>query len=224
MFLVSLLSLCPLSSHATFAKAFPFSSKHSSSELFLYLCTLMEKNGIVVYCASSSSVPQKYLDAAREMGRLIADGGYTLVNGGGYRGLMGATIEGAAEAGGHIVGVLPHFMIERGWAHSLLSECIDTPSMHVRKQTMASLSCAAVALPGGIGTLDELCEMMTWHQLKLFTGPVIIVNIDGFFDPLLEMFRRMQDQNFMRDNNIPAIVVSTPAEAIKIVEEHKAKL
>lgn len=174
----------------------------------------MEKNGITVYCASSSQVPQKYLDAAREMGALIARAGYTLVNGGGAGGLMAASIEGAHEAGGRIIGVLPHFMIERGWANPLLTECIDTPSMHVRKQTMASLSCAAIALPGGIGTLDELCEMMTWHQLKLFTGPVIIVNVDGFFDPLLEMFARMQDMNFMRDGHIPAIVVSSPAEAI----------
>ena len=144
-----------------------------------------DKNGIAVYCASSSSVPEKYLEAAREMGRLIAQGGYTLVNGGGARGLMAATIEGAHSAGGHITGVLPHFMIERGWAHEKLTECIDTPSMHVRKHTMASLSCAAVALPGGIGTLDELCEMMTWHQLKLFSGPVVIVNVDDFSTPCL---------------------------------------
>lgn len=176
-----------------------------------------EKNGIVVYCASSSSVPEKYLAAAREMGALIARAGYTLVNGGGARGLMAAAIEGAHSCGGHIIGVLPHFMIERGWAHGLLTECIDTPSMHVRKHTMASLSRAAVALPGGIGTLDELCEMMTWHQLKLFRGPVIIVNIDGYFDPLLEMFARMQEQHFMRDGKIPAVVVSTPSEAMEVI-------
>lgn len=176
-----------------------------------------EKNGIVVYCASSSSVPEKYLAAAREMGSLIAGAGYTLVNGGGARGLMAAAIEGAHEAGGRIVGVLPHFMIEQGWANGLLTECIDTPSMHVRKHTMASLSCAAVALPGGIGTLDELCEIMTWHQLGLFRGPVVIVNFDGFFDPLLGMFARMQEQHFMRGGKIPAIVVSTPREAIEVI-------
>ena len=180
-----------------------------------------DKNGIAVYCASSSSVPEKYLEAAREMVRLIAQGGYTLVNGGGARGLMAATIEGAHSAGGHITGVLPHFMIERGWAHEKLTECIDTPSMHVRKHTMASLSCAAVALPGGIGTLDELCEMMTWHQLKLFSGPVVIVNVDGFFDPLLEMFARMQEQHFMRDGRIPAIVAATPAEAIGVIDSYR---
>lgn len=174
-------------------------------------------NGIVVYCASSSQVPQKYLDAAREMGALIARGGYTLVSGGGVMGLMAATIEGAREAGGQAVGVLPHFMIEKGWAHPALTECIDTPSMHARKHTMARLSCAAVALPGGIGTLDELCEMMTWHQLGIFEGPVVIVNVDGFFDPLIEMFHRMTEQSFMRGDVIPATIVSTPAEAMAVI-------
>lgn len=176
-----------------------------------------DKNGIAVYCASSSSVPEKYLEAAREMGRLIAQGGYTLVNGGGARGLMAATIEGAHSAGGHITGVLPHFMIERGWAHEKLTECIDTPSMHVRKHTMASLSVAVMALPGGVGTLDELCEMMTWHQLGLFKGPVIIVNTDGFYDPFIEMLTRMRALGFMRGGVIPAHVAATPAEAMEII-------
>ena len=179
-----------------------------------------KKKGITVYCASSSSVDVKYLAAARRMGALIARDGFTLVNGGGARGLMAATIDGAYEEGGHIIGVLPHFMIERGWANERLTECIDTPSMHVRKETMASLSCAAVALPGGIGTLDELCEMMTWHQLKLFTGPVVIVNTDGFFDPLIEMFTRMQELHFMRGGEIPAVVVSTPDEALEYIRQN----
>lgn len=177
-----------------------------------------EKNGIVVYCASSQSVAQRYHQVAREMGALIASNGYTLVTGGGALGLMASAIDGAVEAGGTTVGVLPHFMIERGWANPRLSECIDTPSMHVRKQTMASMSCAAVALPGGIGTLDELCEMMTWHQLGLFTGPVVIVNTDGFYDPLIEMFSRMQQQSFMRGGDIPAVIVATPAEAMNVID------
>ncbi|MBD5322977.1 MAG: TIGR00730 family Rossman fold protein [Duncaniella sp.] len=180
-----------------------------------------EKNGIVVYCASSQHVDPRYHQVAREMGALIARNGYTLVNGGGALGLMASTIDGAADAGGRTVGVLPHFMIEKGWANSRLSECIDTPSMHVRKQTMASMSCAAVALAGGIGTLDELCEMMTWHQLGLFTGPVIIVNTDGFYDPLIEMFGKMQALSFMRGGDIPAVVVATPAEAMAVINASK---
>ncbi len=177
----------------------------------------MKPDGVVVYCASSSRIDRKYKEAALEMGRLIAANGLELVCGGGSAGLMAAAIDGALEAGGHTVGVLPHFMIEKGWAHEGLHECIDTPSMHVRKATMASRSCGAVALAGGIGTLDELAEMMTWHQLGIFEGPVVIVNTDGFYDPLLQMFEKMQAEGFMRGDVIPATVVATPQEAIDVI-------
>lgn len=179
--------------------------------------TEVERNGVVVYCASSSWVPRKYLDAAYEMGSLIAKNGFTLVTGGGYRGLMASTIDGALSEGGNVTGVLPHFMIENGWAHKGLTKCIDTPSMHVRKQTMADLSVAAVALPGGIGTLDELCEIMAWSQLKLFHGKVVLVNVDGFFDPLIGMFDKMKEEGFMRGGEIPVKVVATPQEAIEYI-------
>ncbi|MDE6177810.1 MAG: TIGR00730 family Rossman fold protein [Duncaniella sp.] len=172
----------------------------------------------VIYGASSGLIPGVYLDAARTLGRILAERGYTLVSGGGKRGVMGHAIEGASEAGGRTVGVLPGFMIERGWAHPSLSEVISTPTMHVRKATMAGMSCAAIALAGGIGTLDELAEMMTWSQLKLFGGPVVIVNTEGFYDPLLEMFRKMRDLGFMRGGVIPATVVSTPEEAVAVIE------
>lgn len=179
-------------------------------------------DGIVVYCASSSNVEQCYLDAAKEMGEKIAKAGFTLVSGGGRMGLMAATIDGAFAAGGKATGVLPHFMIEKGWAHPGLTRCLDTPSMHARKQTMASLTVAAVALPGGIGTLDELCEIMTWRQLGLYHGEVVIVNTNGFFDPLLDMFNRMCRQGFMRGNVTPVSVVSTPDEAIDHIRRHIA--
>lgn len=175
--------------------------------------------GIVVYCASSSQVAAPYLEAAYTMGRLIALSGRPLISGGGTFGLMAATIEGALSEGGHAIGVLPRFMIERDWAHQQLTEVIPTETMHERKMTMATLSCAAVALPGGIGTLDELLEIMTWHQLGLYKGPVVIVNTDGYFDPLIAMFHRMIDQNFMRDRLIHAAIVSTPAEAMEVIEQ-----
>lgn len=175
------------------------------------------KEGVVVYCASSERIDKKHMDVAYEMGQLIAQSGLTLVNGGGAMGLMAAAIEGCTAAGGCSIGVLPQFMIDRGWAHPSLTRRISTPTMHVRKATMADLSIAAVALPGGIGTLDELAEIMTWHQLGLFTGPVIIVNTDGFYDPLLAMFAKMNDEKFMRDDIIPAQIVATPREAIDII-------
>lgn len=175
------------------------------------------RDGVVVYCASSSQVDPHFLRTARTMGRLIAESGLRLVTGGGVFGLMGQSIEGCIEAGGEAIGVLPQFMIDREWAHPDLTQVISTPTMHVRKETMARMSRAAVALAGGIGTLDELAEIMTWRQLKLYDGPVIIVNTDGYYDPLIEMFRRMKSEGFMRDHAIPATVVDTPAEAIDII-------
>lgn len=175
-------------------------------------------NGVAVYCASSSRVPAIYLDTARHMGALIAGAGLRLVCGGGRAGLMGAAIDGALQAGGEAVGVLPQFMIERGWAHEGLTRTVATPTMHVRKQTMASMSRAVIALAGGIGTLDELAEMMTWRQLGLFGGEVIIVNTAGFYDPLVDMFDRMREQGFMRDDTLPAIVVGTPEEAMEVIK------
>lgn len=175
---------------------------------------------VVIYGASSGLIPEVFLKTARTLGRMAAGRGYTLVSGGGKRGVMGHAIEGATEAGGRTVGVLPRFMIERGWAHPSLSEVISTPTMHARKATMAGLSCAAIAMAGGIGTLDELAEMMTWSQLKLFGGPVVILNTEGFYDPLLEMFARMRELGFMRGDIIPATVVSTPEEAIAAIETY----
>ena len=175
-------------------------------------------SGVVVYCASSSDIDPLYLSVASRMGELIAASGLTLVCGGGAGGMMAAAIEGAVDASGEAVGVLPHFMIEKGWNHPRLTRCIDTESMHHRKHTMASMSRAAIALPGGIGTLDELAEIMTWHQLSLFNGPVIIVNTDGYYDYLIALFDSMQAKGFMRGGVIPAAVVASPEEAMEIID------
>ncbi|MCM1077060.1 MAG: TIGR00730 family Rossman fold protein [Bacteroides sp.] len=180
-------------------------------------------SGVVVYCASSSEIDSRYLEVARRMGELIADSGLTLVCGGGAGGMMATAIEGAIARGGEAVGVLPHFMIEKKWNHPQLTCCIDTESMHHRKMTMASMARAAVALPGGIGTLDELAEIMTWHQLGLFKGPVIIVNTDGFYDDLVALFESMRSKGFMRGGIIPATVVATPSEAIAIIRNISRK-
>ena len=176
-----------------------------------------ESKGIVVYCASSSRIDDIYKLTARETGRLLAEAGIPLINGAGDMGLMGECINGAIDAGGTAIGVIPRFMADRDWQSKRLSRCIVTPDMHSRKSTMASLSMGAIALPGGIGTLDELAEIMTWRQLKLYKHPVVIVNTAGYFDPLLEMFNRMKQQGFMRNNARLATVVATPREAIDLI-------
>lgn len=173
--------------------------------------------GVAVYCASSSEIDPKYMAVARRTGALLAAAGVPLVCGGGAGGMMAAAIEGCVGASGIAVGVLPQFMMEKKWNHPLLSRTVVTDSMHSRKQTMASMSRGAIALPGGIGTLDELAEIMTWHQLGLFPHPVVIVNTDGFYDSLLRLFAEMDSRGFMRAGGIPAAVAADPDEALRII-------
>lgn len=174
---------------------------------------------ITVYSASSGQVPEVYLQAARSLGRELARSGHTLINGAGRTGLMGATAEACMEAGGRTVGVIPRFMVEQGWHHKGLSEMIVTEDMHRRKETMASLSDACIALPGGVGTMEELLEIITWKQLGLYLKPIIVLNVQGYFDPLLEMLNRAADERFMREQHRDIWRVATDAaEAIRLAE------
>lgn len=174
---------------------------------------------ITVYSASSGQVPEVYLQAARSLGRELARNGHTLINGAGRTGLMGATAEACMEAGGRTVGVIPRFMVEQGWHHKGLSEMIVTEDMHRRKETMASLSDACIALPGGVGTMEELLEIITWKQLGLYLKPIIVLNVQGYFNPLLEMLNRAADERFMREQHRDIWRVATDAaEAIRLAE------
>lgn len=173
----------------------------------------MEKRAIAVYGASAPGIADCYFDFARRLGALIASRGLAVVNGGGRGGLMGATIDGALSAGGEVTGVLPRFMIEKGWDHPDLTTTIVTETMHERKMTMAELSTGAIALPGGVGTLDELFEIITWRQLGLYTGGVVIANVDGFYDRLLSQLDHATDLHFMRGRGLYRVAV-TPEEAL----------
>lgn len=172
--------------------------------------------GIAVYCASSTLVDKAYFDAARELGAEIARAGLPVINGAGKMGLMAAVSDGALAAGGEAIGVIPQFMVDADRHHKGLTQTIVTPDMHTRKKTMASLACGVIALPGGVGTLDELAEMMAWHNLGLFHGPVVILNINGYFDPLIAWLERSIDEKFSPKE--PSwIVTSTPAQAVEAV-------
>ena len=170
---------------------------------------------VVVYSASSAAIDQVYVDAAIRLGELLAKNNFTCINGGGNLGLMGAVINSVLQHKGRVKGVIPKFMVDSGWGHQMLSERIVTASMHERKQKMADLSNAAIALPGGVGTLEELLEIITWKQLGLYNHPIIIVNTNNYFDSLLAMFNNMIEQNFMHERyrNMWR-VVATPEEAI----------
>lgn len=173
--------------------------------------------GITVYCASSTDLVPEYFAAARYLGEEIARRGLTLVTGAGNMGLMGAVNDAAIAAGGRTIGVIPEFMVERGWQHTGLDELIVTSGMHDRKSTMASLAHGVIALPGGIGTFEELCEIITWRQLGLFTGNIVILNINGYYNPLLDMFAAAISQGFMRPDHARLYsVATTPQEAVEM--------
>lgn len=175
------------------------------------------RRAVTVYGASSPAIDTQYMEQARLLGALLARHGLTVVNGGGRSGLMAAATEGAASEGGETIGVLPGFMIERGWNHPGLSQTVAVDTMHERKALMATMSRAAIALPGGVGTLEELLEIITWRQLGLYSGHVIILNINGYYNPLLQMLEQAITQRFMNpDHRNLFHVATTPQQAVDI--------
>lgn len=173
---------------------------------------------VCVYCASSTKIAPAYFEAASELGRLLAQHRVRLINGAGSIGLMRACSDACLAAGGQVTGVIPRFMVEQEWHHTGLTELIITEDMHTRKQTMARLSQGAIALPGGCGTMEELLEVITWKQLGLYLDPIVILNVNGFFDPLIEQLGRAIDEHFMRPEHGQIWqVASTPQEALNLV-------
>ena len=173
-----------------------------------------------VYCASSSKADKVYIDAAYTLGKLFAENSIRCVFGAGKTGLMGALAKGVMDNQGEIIGIIPEFMIAEGWGNEDLTQLKITPTMHSRKEAMAQLSDATIAMPGGCGTLEELMEIITWKQLGLFSGAVIILNINNYYTPLIEMLERAVEEKFMREEH-KAIwqVVTTPQEAIEVLKE-----
>ncbi len=167
---------------------------------------------VCVYCGSGSGVNPKFAQAARLLGTDLANRGIGLVYGGGSLGLMGEVARATLDAGGHVTGIIPEFLSAKEHMLREVQELIVTDSMHERKQYMFAKSDAFVALPGGAGTLDELIEQVTWSQLNQHNKPIIIANIDQYWDPLLELLRHMSEETFIR----PGLEVS-----FKVVNEAK---
>ncbi len=176
-----------------------------------------QKQAICVYCASSSHIDQAYTNAAFTLGKLIVSSGKQVVCGAGRTGLMGALIDGAIAQNGQVIGVIPQFMVKNGWHHSQLTKMEITDNMHERKKRMAELSSAVIALPGGCGTLEELLEIITWRQLGLYSGNIVILNISDYFNPLLQMLDNAISQGFMKiDHSQLWQVATTPEEALEM--------
>ena len=160
----------------------------------------MESNNryICVYGASSDNIAEEYKQAAYQLGKALAAKGWNCINGAGAAGVMRAVSDGFLDGGAKAVGIIPQFMVDNGWHYSRLSEIISTPDMHQRKQMMAQRSQCSIAMPGGCGTLEELLEIITWKQLSLYNKPIVIFNINGFFDSILQQLEHCIAQQFMK--------------------------
>ena len=173
---------------------------------------------ITVYGASAAGLDAVFQEAARQVALAAVDAGVAVITGGGTQGMMGTVNDTVLAAGGTAIGIIPSFMVEKGWGHKGLSRIEVTDSMHSRKALMASMSTGVIALPGGVGTLDELMEIITWRQLGLFTGNVVILNVDGYWNNLLEMLAVAEQRGFMRKGTRADLwhVTSDPDEAVRL--------
>jgi uncharacterized protein (TIGR00730 family) len=172
-------------------------------------------SAVCVFCGSSTRVERHFLDVGQEMGRLLAAHGLTLVYGGGSIGLMGEMARAVQQGGGRVIGVIPHAMNRAEIAYRDADELIMTDNMRQRKAAMDDRCDAFVALPGGLGTLEELIEVMTHRVLNFHDKPVVIVNTNGFYDPLLSLFDHFVQHQFARPEHLGCVhVVGTPSDAI----------
>jgi uncharacterized protein (TIGR00730 family) len=153
---------------------------------------------VCVYCGSGPGTNPRFVEAATALGKTFAENGVRLVYGGGSLGLMGAVAKSTLDHGGSVTGIIPEFLTARENALSRVQELIVTPDMHERKRLMFERSDAFIALPGGIGTLEELVEQLTWQQLGRHAKPILLANIDGFWEPLLALLAHMRSTEFIR--------------------------
>lgn len=169
---------------------------------------------VCVFCGSSTGAKLSYSEAARRVGETLARRGLGLVYGGGRVGLMGVTADAALAAGGEVVGVIPEPLATKEIAHPGLTELIVVPGMHQRKAIMVERSDGFLALPGGVGTFEELFEIVTWAVLGLHQKPIGLLNVDGYFDPLLALLGHAVAERFVRPEHLAMMLVSDQPEAL----------
>jgi len=167
-----------------------------------------------VFCGSNRGVNPRYAAAAAELARCLASAGIGIVYGGGKVGLMGVLADATIEQGGQIIGVIPRMLVDREIAHPGLTELRIVGSMHERKALMADLSDAFIAMPGGYGTLDEFCEILTWTPLGLQRKPIGMLNVDGYFDRLLSLFDHAVTEQFVKSKHRDMIVTDDHPESL----------
>jgi uncharacterized protein (TIGR00730 family) len=177
---------------------------------------------LCVFCGSSAGSDSRYGQGAAELGRLLVSRGLGLVFGGGSIGLMGVVADTVLASGGDVVGVIPHALAQRELAHRQVADMRVVPSMHARKALMAELSDAFVALPGGLGTLEELLEIATWSQLGIHRKPVGVLNIAGYYDPLIALLDHAVQEGFVSAENRALIrVAEAPGALLEDLLSHR---
>jgi uncharacterized protein (TIGR00730 family) len=182
-------------------------------------------NAICVYCGSSPGTEPAFIEAARKFGEIVADNGIRLIYGGGSVGLMGALAEAVIEHGGEVTGIIPEFLTKRERPRRLAQELIVTRDMHERKRTMFERADAFVALPGGLGTLEELVEQLTWVQLGRHKKPILIANISGYWGPLLALVAHMRAVKFMPSaDGVDFLVARRVEEILPMLHEAASKV
>ena len=175
---------------------------------------------IVVYCGSSPGTKSIYKEIAQELGQKMADRNIRLIYGVGGFGLMGIVADAVLENGGEVTGVIPNFLADLEVAHKTLTELHFVETMHERKYKMVQLAKGVITLPGGYGTFDELFEILAWRQLKIYTGPIAIINIDGYYDLLLQQLDRMVIDGFLKaENRALLLVANSVNQALKQIED-----
>lgn len=173
---------------------------------------------VCVYCGSGEGLTPQYKQTAIQVGADIAKHNMSLIYGGGSTGLMGAAAQSALDNGGYVTGIIPEFLQNREVMLEQCSELIITQNMHERKMLFFEKSDAFIALPGGIGTLEELVEMMTWKQLGRHKKPVLIANVNGFWDPLIALLKQMKDETFIRTGmEVDFLVANQPEDIIPLL-------
>jgi uncharacterized protein (TIGR00730 family) len=178
-------------------------------------------NAICVYCGSAPGTRPIYAEAARALGRALVQADISLVYGGGRVGMMGLIADEVLANGGRAVGVIPELLLDKEVGHTGLTELHVVPDMHTRKRRMTDLSDAFVAMPGGIGTLEELFEVYTWAKLGYHQKPVALFDVDGYYVPLLTMLRRTVDEGFMQHEYLDMLqVTAQPAELIETFKRY----
>jgi uncharacterized protein (TIGR00730 family) len=174
------------------------------------------RKSIAVFCAAADGARPEYRAVAEQLGRTLAAKGIGLIYGGAKVGLMGAVADAALKSGGHVVGVIPHVLVDKEIAHEGVTELHVTSTMHTRKALMSEKADAFLILPGGFGTFEEMFEVLAWQTLKIHSKPVVVLNVEGFYDKMLEFLDVCDAEGMLRGNRNILLVADNVAQALKL--------